>query len=167
MANLPLSLQNESVQARFWSKVAVRGPDECWEWQGAKRAQGSYGRAYIGAVTYRAHRVALALSTGDLPQRLYALHSCDNPPCCNPAHLRWGECAENMADAIARDRDQGFGRINREKTLCAQGHPLSGPNLRVTKRGLRKCRECESVLKKKIRAQARLARSLPLPPEAP
>ncbi|WP_442800462.1 HNH endonuclease signature motif containing protein [Sphingopyxis sp. 113P3] len=52
-----------------------------------------------------AHRVACTIAHGSPPEgKASALHSCDNPPCCNPAHLRWGSHKENTADAIERDR---------------------------------------------------------------
>lgn len=35
---------------------------------------------------------------------LKALHSCDNPPCCNPNHLREGTQANNMHDMNSRQR---------------------------------------------------------------
>jgi len=31
-------------------------------------------------------------------------HLCDNPGCCNPAHLRWTTQAMNVADALAKGR---------------------------------------------------------------
>jgi hypothetical protein len=51
----------------------------------------------------KAHRVALELATGSAPVGDVA-HSCDHPPCCNPAHLRDATHAENMADMAARGR---------------------------------------------------------------
>lgn len=32
-------------------------------------------------------------------------HSCDNPPCTNPAHLLVGTHADNVADRVTRSRN--------------------------------------------------------------
>jgi len=50
-----------------------------------------------------AHRVAFTFHHGREPQK-YVLHSCDNPGCCNPAHLREGTQLENMRDMNERGR---------------------------------------------------------------
>jgi HNH endonuclease len=87
----------------FWSKVAIGGLDECWPIRCARSVRG-YGICTFGDRTYRAHRVAYALTRGSIPEALFVLHRCDNPPCCNPVHLYAGTHADNMVDMTARGR---------------------------------------------------------------
>ena len=87
----------------FWAQVKILGPDDCWEWQGGKSRKG-YGHARFDDHTVAAHRVAWILTHGPIPESLQVLHKCDNPPCCNPAHLFLGTNADNMADKIAKNR---------------------------------------------------------------
>ena len=85
---------------RFWSKVDIGGPQDCWEWQ-AYRTQQGYGHFRFDGKSQLAHRLVAGLRRGDEGQ---ALHSCDNPPCCNPAHISIGTMADNMAQKVARGR---------------------------------------------------------------
>lgn len=90
--------------ARFWSRVAVAGVDDCWPWTGRIDEHG-YGYVKLRGLMWRAHRVAFLLAglvlTEDQP---LVLHRCvASPGCCNPLHLRAGTDADN-----SRDRgDQG------------------------------------------------------------
>jgi hypothetical protein len=94
-----------SVLSRFWSKVDVRGPDECWEWQGSKREKG-YGLLFLrGNRVDSAHRVSWELHNGrEVPEGMVVRHTCDNPSCVNPAHLQVGTYADNLQDGIERGR---------------------------------------------------------------
>lgn len=93
---------------RFWPKVDQSGgPDACWPWIGKKRD--GYGRFYFSAarsapVLVQAHRIAFELVNGPVPPEIDVCHTCDNPPCCNPAHLFLGDNADNTADRTAKGR---------------------------------------------------------------
>lgn len=89
---------------RFWSKVDRRGADECWPWTRYCKPEG-YGQFTIRKGTYEvSSRVAFVLTKGPLLDRQVVRHTCDNPPCCNPAHLLAGTQADNSYDAIRRGR---------------------------------------------------------------
>lgn len=100
-------LSKPGVAERFWSKVKIGHYAHCWEWEGARKRKATYQSAYFKAASYvtvSATRSAYALSTGCEPGELWVLHHCDNPACCNPAHLYLGTVKENAADAKARKR---------------------------------------------------------------
>jgi hypothetical protein len=94
-----------SLAARFWPKVAVGEPHECWPWTGARRpVKGEeYGQIYgywnfatKKRVILSSHRVAYELGHGTIPAGMVVRHICDNPPCCNPTHLTLGTHADRL-----------------------------------------------------------------------
>lgn len=93
---------------RFWSKVDRRGDDECWPWLAARKPPFGYGDFYVsreGRTT--ASRISLALALGrPLERHESACHRCDNPPCCNPAHLFAGTQSDNAFDSIQKGRNR-------------------------------------------------------------
>jgi hypothetical protein len=97
---------------RFWLLVEVRGESDCWEWTGAKSvvypgfAYGSFPTGRRGGHCY-AHRHAWLLSNGPIPPGMSICHHCDNPPCCNPAHLFLGTQRDNIQDAVSKGRMRG------------------------------------------------------------
>ena len=108
MAILTIDDITPSVEARFWGYVDKRGPDDCWEWRAyrSKRGYGFLGLTTInGKAVSKATHISLLIDGRERPSAAYsALHSCDNPPCCNPAHLRWGTQTENVLEAASRGR---------------------------------------------------------------
>lgn len=94
-----------TLSTRVWAKVERRGPDECWPWTGCRRR--GYGLVKVGGkrgVARSAHRVVYELTRGPIPPNAVVLHACDNPPCCNPRHLRIGDQHDNARDRELRGR---------------------------------------------------------------
>lgn len=90
---------------RFWAKVDKSAPSGCWVWL-ANRNNKGYGLFRPGGTAGKqlAHRLSFAETYGAIPPKRLVLHSCDNPRCVNPAHLRLGDHRENTKDMDARGR---------------------------------------------------------------
>ena len=133
-----LGASRANSAGRFWQRVDKLGPDECWEWQGKRDAKNGYGGLHWMGKTMRAHRVALSLVDGDWDNRLLVCHSCDNPRCCNPAHLWRGTNKDNMLDkktknrsghGAARGEKSGTAKLTAEQVTEIRNSPLSGSQL--------------------------------------
>ena len=94
---------NEEERDLFWGRIDQGRPDVCWPWIGATTGSNGYGVLMRRKRSLRAHRLAYVLVHGPItPVNQVVRHSCDNPPCCNPAHLILGTQLDNAADREAR-----------------------------------------------------------------
>lgn len=126
---------------RFWSKVAVGSPDECWEWLGSRSDRG-YGRFWLDRVRW-AHQVAYEATIGPIPEGLELDHLCRNHGCVNPSHLEAVTHQENAARArLARMQAQ---------THCIRGHEFTPENTKVEANGSRRCRRCSAERSRRYR----------------
>lgn len=139
-----MNLQDARMLRRFWAKVRVGQPDQCWEWTASKTPKG-YGKFWLFGLLTNAHRVSYAIEHGGMPTReMEVCHSCDNPGCMNPAHLWLGTPADNTADKMRKGRHPGPAR-----THCDNGHALEGDNV-INRAGMgRRCRQCRNAQKRR------------------
>lgn len=146
-----------TVEDRFWSKVDKSG--DCWLWTGGQFGSG-YGEFYLRGKNVYAHRVAYALSYGEIEVGLQIDHRChdDRCPgrkcshrlCCNPAHMSAGTAADNNAPGRRRLDGPQFQR----RTECRRGHMFTEENT-YEYRGTRTCKRCKLERQRHARAIAR------------
>lgn len=145
---------------RFWSKVDVRGADDCWEWTASKSNKG-YGKLWWGPKLEGAHRIAYMLEhdVDRLPKKIdgsrtEVMHSCDNPGCVNARHLVLGSSVLNHRDKVAKGRHHML-----KRKTCNYGHEWTEENTgwingHKAKDGtpwqVRYCRTCHSERMKRI-----------------
>ena len=112
--------QFEKIWKRLWSQTKVMGEDECWEWFGNRNSDG-YGRIWVYERLESAHRMSWRFLKGNIPANACVLHSCDNPPCVNPAHLFLGTQQDNANDRETKGRgNQSIGEKNGNSKLISK-----------------------------------------------
>lgn len=90
---------------RFWAKLERQDGDGCWLWPAKSRRYYGYGVLGWNGKLQSAHRVAWELANGQTLTRKDVIgHTCDNPPCCRPEHLKRMTQGDNMRDARRKGR---------------------------------------------------------------
>ena len=134
----------KSFIERFWSKVDIRGEDECWNWNAVKDKDG-YGYV-VSRKAIKAHRLSYMFCKGDIPFGLEIDHLCRNHGCVNPNHLECVTHNENMT--------RYFSTI----LYCKRGHALPDPKL-IGKYFTRHCLICQKTLDKSRYEKGKLLHS--------
>ena len=143
--------KERTVAARLAARL-VRRPNGCLEWTGSTVR--GYGRLWVDGRTELTHRVAWSLANDQpVPDGKKIRHYvCDNPPCCEPTHLRPGTLTQNSADMVAKGRQRC-----QKITHCPQGHEYDETNTYTEpSTGARRCRVCKraqsvsSVIRRKL-----------------
>lgn len=126
-------LADGETVARYWSHVLRRGPADCWWWTGglSDTAHGTFRATSLPGDKRRgtmpAHLFGYRLAHGaeSIPRGHVVRHTCDEPPCQNPAHWLLGTRGDNNRDAASRRRLAGHaladvrGAIGRARAVQA------------------------------------------------
>lgn len=130
---------NRDSGAHFWEhldRFCLARPERpdlgpCWLWVGNRGKKGHGTTSLKTGKRILVHRLAWFLTHGKLPD-LCVCHRCDNPPCCNPAHLFEGTIQDNNADMYAKGRN-------------GQPHGEAAGQTRFTEADVREIRRLSSV----------------------
>lgn len=76
----------------------------CWLWLGSVAGPQDHARGYYNNRSYQASHLAWMGAHEPIPDRLWVLHRCDNPPCVNPDHLFLGTRLDNVHDCVKKGR---------------------------------------------------------------
>ena len=99
----------------FLGNALQSNMDECIEWPFGRDRQ-NYGAVQRNGKVLKAHRLVAGICfMRELKSWEVVRHTCDNPPCCNPKHLRVGTQTDNIKDMFSKGRNtSGMAKLNRQ-----------------------------------------------------
>lgn len=135
-------MTRQYAKARTWQQrlhdlADVKGPEDCWIWQGCTD-RGGYGlftgeRGHPIPYMSMAHRWSYYAAVGPVPDGLELDHLCNVRACINPAHL----------EPVTRQENQR--RRSERQTHCKWGHEFTDQNTYIhATSGARVCRRCQA-----------------------
>lgn len=130
-------LPKKTLYKRFWEKVVVYNPEDCWIWIGA-RING-HGTIWFGHRNYPAYRLSYEMFNGMVSYAECFDHICRAPECVNPDHIRPATNRQNSQNSLSASG------VNYQKARCIRGHWFDEKNTRYRPTGGRSCRECANA----------------------
>ena len=103
----------------FWDRVNFGDTTEdCWEHTNKPNPHGGHvqidlSRLFSHRQNVYAHRVAWILEHNKDPGDNLVSHTCHNPRCVNPNHLKLGDHSDNMQDAVEQGTHYSYFRDNK------------------------------------------------------
>jgi hypothetical protein len=81
------------------------GEDACWPKK--TNSKRGYSTVKFNGKYELTHRASYMHFNGvvEIPKGLMVMHTCDNPPCCNPKHLILGTATDNVHDMHNKGRN--------------------------------------------------------------
>jgi hypothetical protein len=144
--------RGQMAWVRVFGQCVVR-ESGCWEYTRSLNQDG-YGSVRVGKREDKVHRIAWSHANGTpVPGGMDICHTCDNPPCCNPAHLFPGTHADNNRDRHTKGRthmenlEVGRAVLAAKRgalTECVNSHAYP-ENVRYRQNGARYCGECSRL----------------------
>ncbi len=124
---------------RCWKFILYDETTSCWLWTGNMKSgkNGGYAHIWDNRTVLLAHKVIWEHVFGPVPEGKELHHRCETRRCVNPFHL---ECLMVLEHQTRHPK--ALCSVNRLKTHCNKGHPLSGDNLHIEPGGGRRCITC-------------------------